>query len=60
MAQYEAKLRSLARDMALPPSLVTPLCGKLGTQAETEWDDDAEAEDATIIAARLGGVERFD
>jgi hypothetical protein len=60
MAQHEAKLRSLAQDLALPPSLVAPPCYKLGTQAEAEWDDDTDAEDATIIAARLGGFERFD
>lgn len=54
MAQYEAKLRSLARDAA-PPPLRVP-----GRDREQDTATDEEAEEAAIIAARLGGVDQFD
>jgi hypothetical protein len=60
MAQYQAKLRSLASDVALPPSLAQRPFPGPEAQADPEWDNETEDEDAAIIAARLGGVDRFD
>jgi hypothetical protein len=58
MAQYEAKLRSLAQGVALPSSLTDPALIVSDVPAET--DDQDESADVAIIAARLGGVALFD
>lgn len=60
MAQYEAKRLSVRRDVALPPSLVQPICIPQNLLTDPDHDGAAEAEDAEIAAARLGGVARFD
>ncbi|HTI01885.1 MAG TPA: hypothetical protein VL752_13140 [Acidisoma sp.] len=59
MAQCEANGRSLARNVVLPPSLAQPVCREKNTETETDRAGEGEAEDAEIIAARLGGVAQF-
>ena len=62
MAQYEAKRLTFTRDVALPLPLsqVAPLCIPQNLLTDPDPIDAAEAEDAEIAAARLGGVARFD
>jgi hypothetical protein len=60
MAQYEAKRLTFTRDVALPLSQVAPLCIPQNLLTDPDPIDAAEAEDAEIAAARLGGVARFD
>ncbi len=65
MAQHEANLRGPARDAALPPSLVQTIripliCKHEAVPPDYEHDDAEDLNEVRIIAARLGGVARFD